>query len=92
MTKRHLRERLLLVGTLLISMLLGSIPLAGIGWIIVTRTITTVDGLFMSLIQLTLSGIFFLNAFLELRDRGFLAFLQKKKAGPPKEPPVSKAG
>jgi len=92
MTKRRVRERLLLAGTLLISIMLGSIPLAGIGWIIVTRTITTVDGLFMSLIQLTLSGIFFLNAFLELRDRGFLAFLQKKKAGPPKEPPVSKAG
>jgi hypothetical protein len=92
MTKRRVRERLLLAGTLLISIMLGSIPLVGIGWIMVTRTITTVDGLFMSLIQLTLSGIFFLNAFLELRDRGFLAFLQKKKAGPPKEPPASKAG
>jgi len=56
----------------------------------VTGTITTVDGLFMSLILLTLSGIFYLNAFLELRDRGSLAFLQKKKAGPPKEPPASK--
>jgi hypothetical protein len=92
MTKRNLRERLLLVGTLLISILLGSIPLVGIGWIIMTRAITTVDGLFMSLILLTLSGIFFLNAFLELRDRGFLAFLRKKKVGPPKEPPASKAG
>lgn len=92
MTKRHLRERLLLAGTLLISILLGSIPLAGIAWIIVTRTITTVDGLFMSLILLTLSGVFFLNAFLELRDRGLLAFLQKKKAAPPKEQPASKAG
>ena len=92
MTKRHLRERLLLVGTLLISILLGSIPVAGIGWIIVTRTITTVDGLFMSLILLTLSGVFFLNAFLELRDRGLLAFLQKKKAAPPKEKPASKVG
>ncbi len=92
MTKRHQWERLLLAVTLLISILLGSIPLAGIGWIIVTRTMTTVDGLFMSLILLTLSGIFFLNALLELRDRGFLAFLQKKKAGAPKEPPASKAG
>ena len=92
MTQRHLRERLLLAVTLLISILLGSIPLAGIGWIIVTRTITTVDGLFMSLILLTLSGIFFLNALLELRDRGFLAFLQKKKTGPPKAPPAPKAG
>ena len=82
----------MLAGTLLISVLLGSIPLAGIGWIILTRTIATVDGLFMSLILLTLSGIFFLNAFLEMRDRGSLTFLQKKKAGPPKEPPASKAG
>ena len=92
MTKRDQRERLLLAVTLLISILLGCIPLAGIGWIMVTRTMTTVDGLFMSLILLTLSGIFFLNALLELRDRGFLAFLQKKKTGPPKEPPASKAG
>ena len=92
MTERHQWERLLLAGTLLISVLLGSIPLAGIGWIIVTGTITTVDGLFMSLILLTLAGIFFLNAFLELRDRGSLAFLQKKKAEPSKEPPASKAG
>jgi hypothetical protein len=92
MTKRHQWERLLLAGTLLISVLLGSVPLAGIGWIILTGTITTVDGLFMSLILLTLSGIFFLNAFLELRDCGSLAFLQKKKPGPPKEPPASKAG
>lgn len=92
MTKRHQLERLLLAVTLLISILLGSIPLAGIAWIIVTRTITSVDGLFMSLILLTLSGIFFLNAFLELHDRGFLAFLQKKNAAPPKEPPGSKPG
>jgi len=86
------REGLLLAVTLLISILLGSIPLAGIGWIIVTRTITTVDGLFMGLILLTLAGIFFLNAALELRDRGLLPFLQKKKAGSAKEPPAAKAG
>jgi hypothetical protein len=92
MTERHQWERLLLAGTLLISILFGCIPLVGIGWIMMTRAIATVDGLFMSLILLTLSGIFFLNAFLELRDRGFLAFLQKKKPGPPKEPPPSKAG
>ena len=92
MTKRDQRERLLLAVTLLISILLGCIPLAGIGWIMATRTMTTVDGLFMSLILLTLSGIFFLNALLELRERGFLVFLRKKKAGPLKEPPASKAG
>jgi hypothetical protein len=77
---------------LLISILLGIIPLAGIGWIVATRSITTVDGLFMSLILVTLSGIFFLNVSLELRALGFLAFLQKKKSEPLKAPAVSKAG
>lgn len=77
---------------LVISIVLGAIPLAGIAWIIVTESITTVDGLFMSLILLTLSGVFFLNAFLELHDRGSLAFLRKKSTGPRKEPPAPKAG
>ncbi|HXM97954.1 MAG TPA: hypothetical protein VN982_05715 [Candidatus Dormibacteraeota bacterium] len=77
--------------TLLISIVLVIVPLAGIGWIIATRTITTVEGMFTSLILLILSGIFLLNALLELRDRGSLAFLQKNKAIPPKEPPTSKA-
>jgi hypothetical protein len=57
-------------GTMLIvllSILLGIIPLLGVVWIFVSHTITTVDGLFMSLILLALSGIFFFNAFLELR-------------------------
>ncbi len=55
---------------LLISILLGLIPLAGVAWIIVTGTMTTVDGLFESLIMLSISGVFFLNVFWELRDRG----------------------
>jgi hypothetical protein len=76
----------------LISIVLGLVPLAGIGWIITTRTITTVEGMFMSLILFTVSGIFFLNAFLELRDPGLLALLQRNKSIPPKEPPASKAG
>ena len=69
---------------LIISIVMGIVPLLGIVWTIVTGTITTVDGLFMTLILLTLSGIFFLNVFWELRDRGMLAFLDKKK------PPVEK--
>lgn len=89
MTERLQLQRLLLAVTLWISILLGCIPLAGIAWIIVAGTIT--DGLFMSLILLTLSGIFFLNAFLELRNLGFLAFLQKKKVDLPKKPPAPKA-
>jgi hypothetical protein len=77
---------------LLISILLGIIPLAGIAWILIVGSITTVDGMFMSLILLTLSGIFFLNAFLELRDRGLLPFPQKNKSSAEKEPPPSKSG
>jgi hypothetical protein len=71
---------------LLVSILLGLIPLAGIGWIVVTGTITTVDGLFESLIMLSISGVFFLNVFWELRDRGLLG---KSKAEPAKQPPPS---
>jgi hypothetical protein len=71
---------------LLISILLGLIPLAGIGWIVATGTLTTVDGLFESLIMLSISGVFFLNVFWELRDRGHLG---KTKAEPAKQPPAS---
>jgi uncharacterized membrane protein len=68
---------------LLISIVLGLIPLAGIALIIVTGTITTVDGLFESLIMLSLSGIFFLNVFWELRDRGMLGKGKPEPAKPP---------
>ena len=43
--------------------------------------LATVDGLFMSLILLTLSGLFFLNVFWECRDRGLIP--GKQKAAPP---------
>jgi len=49
---------------LLLSVVFGLIPLAGIAWILRQGSITTVDGLFTSLILLTLSGILFLNVFL----------------------------
>jgi uncharacterized membrane protein len=68
---------------LAISVVLGIVPLFGIAWTIVTGTIKTQDGLFMSLILLTLSGVFFLNAFWEMRDRGMMAFLHTKKAAAP---------
>ena len=64
---------------LVISIVMGIVPLLGIAWTIATGSIETVDGLFMSLILLTLSAVFLLNAFWELRDRGALAFLDKKK-------------
>jgi hypothetical protein len=82
----------LLLVTLVISIVFGLIPLAGIVWIVAAGSITTVDGMFMSLILLTLSGIFFLNVVLELRDRGILPFLRKKKSTPGKERPASEAG
>jgi hypothetical protein len=52
---------------LLLSIVLGVIPLLGIVWTVLNGTVTTVDGLFFSLILLTLSGILFLNVFLEIR-------------------------
>ena len=65
---------------LVLSVVLGVVPLMGVAWIVLNASVTTVDGLFMSLILLTLSGILFLNAFLELRGRmKKSATLQQKK-------------
>jgi hypothetical protein len=55
---------------LVISLVLALVPLLGIVWIVVYSSLTTVDGLFMSLILLTMSGILGLNALYELRKRG----------------------
>ena len=71
---------------LVLSLVLGVVPLAGIAWIFASGMITpwppafTVDGLFMSLILLTLSACFLLNAYWEARDQGLLKFLHKEKA------------
>jgi hypothetical protein len=54
---------------LLLSVVLGIVPLLGIAWTMMNGTVTTVDGLFLSLILLSLSGILFLNAYLEARKR-----------------------
>ena len=62
---------------LLLSVILGIVPLMGVTWIVLKASVTTVDGLFMSLILVTLSAILFLNAFLEIRGR------LKKSAAPP---------
>ena len=62
---------------LVLSVILGIVPLMGVAWIVLKASVTTVDGLFMSLILLTLSGILFLNAFLDVRGR------LKKSAAPP---------
>ena len=81
----------MLAVTLLISILLGLLPLGGIAWFIKSGSMFTVDGLFTSLILLAMSAVFFFNASLELRDRGLLPFLRQDKAASGKQPPVSKA-
>jgi hypothetical protein len=57
---------------LVLSILLGMVPLLGIARIVINGTITTVDGIFMSLIMLALSGILFLNVYLEARKKFIL--------------------
>ncbi|HEV3512964.1 MAG TPA: hypothetical protein VGS05_14755 [Candidatus Sulfotelmatobacter sp.] len=70
---------------LVLSLVLGIVPLVGVVWIFVSGMITispfsaTVDGLFTTLILLALSLCFLLNAYWEARDHGLLKFLQKKK-------------
>jgi hypothetical protein len=74
---------------LVLSLLLGLVPLVGVVWIFLSGMIVlwpfscTVDGLFMTLILLTLSGCFLLSAYWEMRDRGMFG---KKEAAPAKTP------
>jgi hypothetical protein len=78
---------------LVLSLILGVLPLVGIVCIFVSRMITlspfsaTVDGLFMTLILLTLSLCFLLNSYWEGRDQGLLKFLEKKKEPAPAKVP-----
>jgi hypothetical protein len=73
---------------LALCLVLGLLPIAGVVWIFVSGMITvsppsaTVDGLFMTLILLTLSACFLLNAFWEARDNGLLG--KKEKRAPAK--------
>jgi len=70
---------------LVLSVVLGLVPLAGIARIAMNGTITTVDGLFMSIIMIALSGILFLNVYLEARKK-----LSPNKAIIKKAPPAQK--
>lgn len=78
---------------LVLSLVLGIVPLVGIVWVFVSGMITlspfsaTVDGLFMTLILLTLSACFLLNAFWEAKDQGRIG----KKKSPPAKTPAAKA-
>ncbi len=77
---------------LALSLVLGIVPLAGVAWIFASGMITlwppscTVDGLFMSLILLTLSACFMLNAYWEMHDQGII-----KKKAPAPAPAAAKA-
>jgi hypothetical protein len=61
---------------LIISLVLALLPLLGIVYIVISGSPTTVDGLFMSLILLSISGILGLNALIELR-KGKSAFASR---------------
>ena len=74
---------------LALSIVLGILPLVGVAWTLLNGMITTVDGLFMSLILLTLSAVFLLNAYWEMRDVGVLG--KKKAVAPAPKPPAVKA-
>ncbi len=52
---------------LVISVVLAIVPLLGKVWVLATRSIFSVDGLFLSLILAAISGIFALNAFWEFQ-------------------------
>src|SRR5260370_8935685 len=79
---------------LALSLVLGILPLLGVVWTLMNGMITSVDGLFMSLILLTLSGVFMLNASWEMRDLGLInkkGPVDKKAASPVPKPPALKA-
>jgi len=54
---------------LILLLALAGIPLLGVVWIVLFGSVTTVDGLFMSLILLAMSGILGMTALFELRQR-----------------------
>jgi hypothetical protein len=77
---------------LVLSLVLGIVPLLGVAWIFLSGMISlwppsaTVDGLFMSLILLALSACFLLNAYWEMGDAGLLNLGKKPTATPAKTP------
>jgi hypothetical protein len=86
---RSLIQGKMLSMILILSLVLGILPLLGVVFTALNGMITTVDGLFMSLILLTLSGVFMLNAYWEMRDSGMLG--KKTAAVPASKTPAPKA-
>ncbi len=54
---------------LVLSVIFGLAPLAGLAWMMLYGSVTSVDGLFMSLILLALSSALFLNVAHEAHRR-----------------------
>jgi len=54
---------------ILFLLVLAVVPLIGVAWIVVFRSVLSVDGLFMSLILLAMSGIVGTTALFELKHR-----------------------
>jgi hypothetical protein len=79
---------------LVLSLVLGILPLLGVVGFLMNGMMTTVDGLFTSLILLTLSGTFLLNAYWEMREKGMIGGKTaggKNAAAPAVKPPAPKA-
>ena len=75
--------------SLALSLVLGILPLLGVAWTLANGMITTVDGMFMILILLTLAAVFLLNAYWEMRDSGLLG--KKAAAAAPAKSAAPKA-
>jgi hypothetical protein len=67
------------IAGIVIAVVLGMIPLAGVAWVLRERELLTVDGLFFCLILLTMAGIFFLSAAWDAYEAGWLDFLKRRK-------------
>ena len=64
---------------IVLAVVLGIIPIAGVAWILRQRELLTVDGLFFVLILLTMSGVFFLSAAWDAYELGWMDFLKRRK-------------
>ena len=67
------------IAGIVVAVLLGLIPLVGVAWVLRTRELLTVDGLFFCLILLTIAGVFFLSAAWDAYELGWLRFLKRQK-------------
>lgn len=78
---------------LVLSVVLGLLPLLGVVAIVLSGWLLTVDGLFLTLILLAISGMFFVSALLEIRARRIFPFhrLPRETTSAPAGKPVASA-